>query len=397
MTVNDRLTIPPASAVNPSLALHIAPVETVIHAQPLNSYTLFRINPYNGEKYPITLSRTKQAEFDALCARLNPTHAADFSINLQDLNGLAGGNEFQLYSNSQDVLNIREFVHAQWNNTFSWNVQLPGHRTSASNPQSFSHESPRLKNLRFGEAEAEKALQGKQFNEKLIQLKRSRAAQHLLEISGTILDQVSELVPNRQLQSANRKAQLLKQKELLDDRLKAILQFEAFHAVDATKQALKTKQSQAKAWIESHPDISRWERAKQLKLSTIDAEEEGLFAEDLARLGCKSKQEYGILGAKDRAEGPEVFYARLTEAVVAGNENEIRNVINGPESLFDVVFGQLNGEDQTRIKARLIAGAIELGTRLSRADAQRQSLQTIEDNRTLAGLFDGLIAASIDP
>lgn len=360
------------------LSMHAVESDTHIHIEPVEHKKYKLIGRHsNGSPYAIFVTKEQQEEIDALCSKLNPTGALDFSIKLQELIHSVGGvntEVFEDHSNYADFIRLREIAKEAISPHIVWKNVPRDHRTSTTEHPSFECTSARLKTLEFGVAAQEKALRREgepelSFDQKKLLLKRHRVMNRILSATKNAADEVAKAVPPKELETPVRKKHLADvAAQIADGPMKAILLFEAMHpvefdglTVDEQVAALQKKRVQAKAWIESHqiPSLSWSESWAQKQWSAkADQIEETHLAEDMARLGCKTRQDYCALGAASRREGPELFYTRLMEAVVKKDGAEIERLIDGPLALL--VIEKLNAQDQHLFREKLKADVLKM-------------------------------------
>jgi len=396
-----------SAAVRSSLTMHAAPVpnpnNVVVHAQPIGSVRL-TYTTSSGKTYPILkpLTAEQEVRLDRLFRVLNSQNHPDFRFNVTKLlsERADGTTDSNYHNNSPAILELRVLIQEIYGDQHvSWNQYPDGHRANASAAPSFSLTSERMKTLQFGETQVNQVLLLKNTAEhplqsKIAYLKRDRAARKLLTLSRELTDQAIGVAQQQPMTSRAKKL-LQAQERLEDTSLDAILAFEAAHKLEAGagRDDVQAKQAAAKAWIESHPvptltmserwDLKQWS-------NNVNQTEETHFAEDLARLGCQNRQEYGALGVDERAEGPAFFYNSLADAAARNNEAEIGRIVEGP--LFKLAFPDLHQDDRVPVQQALIGRAGRLGQALNAAgDLNANGL----NNEQLVSTFDGILNRSL--
>ena len=371
-------------AVETDTHVHIEPVER-------NKYRLIGRHS-NGSPYAISVTKEQQDEIDALCSKLNPTGALDFSIKLQGLIHSVGGVETQVFDdhpNFADYTRLREIAKDAISPNIVWKNVLRDHRTSTTENPSFESTSARLQTLEFGAPSQEKALQnepGLSFDQKKLRLKRHRIMKRILDAARNAADEVGKAVPPADLHTPVRKKHLADvAAQATDGPMKAVLLFEAMHPVeldgltlDEQTAALQKKRAQAKAWIEGH----QVPKKSFFRSEDVNAEEEIQLAQDMARLGCKTHADYRALVAAPRREGPELFYTRLMEAVMKKDRAEIERLIDSPLALL--VIDKLNVRDQHLFREKLKADVLNMVADVDHVDR----IFNVKASETEAGLVD---------
>ncbi len=394
-----------------------APIDAsvVVHAKKLSGYTLYRELP-NGERFAISLTKEHQNEIDLLGIKKNPTGAADFLLRLQDCVVFANGSEEELAEGDLDLQRMRAIANDAIPDNIVWKNFPQGHRASVTDSPAFECTSARLKTLQFKPADLKQSLieAGPLPQHKLRCLKRMTAVKQLLKASKKIVEGIAEKVPPKMLETQSRK-QRLAAINVESGTLPALLAFEATHPVELDSsqtpkeqaESLRLKQGQAKAWIEQH-EVPKLESViDQLKQrqrrETVDEREETHCAEDLARLGCQTRTDYRLLKAEPRREGPELFYARLMEAVEKNDPAEIKAIIDGP--LFSLVFDKLHVVDQADCREQLKAAVVKMAneldvasktTKISHAtwesEPENRGLEEQETDKALIQQFSAMVS-----
>jgi hypothetical protein len=417
----------PAAVVQPVVVHAIAapapaPANNIqIHAQVIMNHPVrLTYTTSSGHTYPLLyqLPPEDQRELERIYRALNPEGHPDFQFNVSQQYSRLGadGAVRECGENDQNLQDLRVLVQKIYGDKhISWKKYPAGWRSSASEQPSFSPTTERLKMLTFGDQHVEKTLKGKAPAVKIAYLQRDRAARHVLVKTREVLQAVHRDVPVGQLDTGRRQAMLVQTgRHLEEPTFQATLAFEAAHKLTpaATAAELQAKKTQAKEWIEGHRTgltKSACDKVGFVKSfcdktglgvgesSGIVGEAETQYAEDLARLGCPDRQTYALLGADERAEGPELFYSRLADAVATNNVVEINAVMNSP--LFDLAFGQLDVHDQEQVRRNLTVSVSQLGVRLQPTDRQLDEFRHVaredEDPRAqmmlLPGDFDRIL------